>query len=652
MPRRKIRTINLKTDAELVAISAAAADAPAPLPRLTIIAYTGEPLTLAGWDLPVVIDTAGIGAEPPIPILLDHTPEIDNIVGQADQIDIQPGLITIKAQTLNDSPKITQFVKLASRGMRWQASLGATPTEIREIPQGETIQANDRQYEGPLYLVTKAKLREVSIVLFGADPNTDTLIGAQPMNAHAQHDAAPDNPTPKNDAPAQPEQKTAPTPETIRAEIAAELARIAQIQKLAANYPEIAAKAVAENWDITRTELEILRASRPIPAIHVKDETPLPKAIEAALCQSAGIPDAILAKHYDEKTLELASRRYRRAGLHALIYETIFAAGRYAKPGIMDEDTIRTAFEIDRQISAASAFSTITVSGILQNVANRIALESYSAVNAVAPVIAMESDVPDFKQAIRYRMTGLDSFEKVPPTGELKLASLGDTVFTNQADTYGAVLTLSRQMIINDDLGAFLQLPRMMGRRAAIAREKAVFELLLANPNNFFSTTNKNLLSGADTALSIAGLTKAEQQMSDQTDNNGLPILITPAILLVPTSLKVLAQQLMTETRVNETTATGKPSPANNPHAGKWQPVASPYLNAMGLSGSSPTAWYLLANPQDVAAIEIVYVQGRRQPTIETAEADFKTLGMSFRAYWDFGVALQDPKAIVKSTGA
>jgi hypothetical protein len=72
----------------------------------------------------------------------------------------------------------------------------------------------------------------------------------------------------------------------------------------------------------------------------------------------------------------------------------------------------------------------------------------------------------------------------------------------------------------------------------------------------------------------------------------------------------------------------------------------------MGLTGSSATAWYLLANPQDVAAIEIVYLQGRRTPTIESGEANMNTLGMKWRAYWDFGVALQDPRAAVKSAGA
>jgi hypothetical protein len=138
----------------------------------------------------------------------------------------------------------------------------------------------------------------------------------------------------------------------------------------------------------------------------------------------------------------------------------------------------------------------------------------------------------------------------------------------------------------------------------------------------------------------------------EQTDAGGKPILIRPRFLLVPTTLKVTAQQLMTETRVNETTTTDKPKPASNPHVGKWEPVATPYLNAQGISGSSATGWYLLADPNDVAAIEIAYLRGMRTPTIESGETDFDNLGMKWRGYFDFGVNVQDYRAAVRSKGA
>jgi len=127
--------------------------------------------------------------------------------------------------------------------------------------------------------------------------------------------------------------------------------------------------------------------------------------------------------------------------------------------------------------------------------------------------------------------------------------------------------------------------------------------------------------------------------------------LIRPALLLVPTSLAVTGRRLFNETRVNETTETGKPKPADNPFAGMFRPVVTPYLNAQGLTGSSAKAWYLFASAADVAAIEIAYLRGRRTPTIESGETSFNTLGMQWRGYFDFGVAMQDFRAAVKSKG-
>jgi phage major head subunit gpT-like protein len=440
---------------------------------------------------------------------------------------------------------------------------------------------------------------------------------------------------------------------TIRAEAAAESKRIAAIRKVCGKHGDIEGRAIEEGWDATRAELEVLRVSRPQgPAIQAGNKAPTAQAIEAALCLSVRMPEAKVVGWYGEQVVETArSRDLRGMGLHELFYHVIHAAGGHARPGRMNDDTIRTAFEADRTLrAAAGGFSTISLSGILSNVANKALLEAYSAVESVAVRICAQADVNDFKQVTRYRMTGQGTFEKVGPDGELKHAQLTEEAYTNQIDTYGKIIALTRQMIINDDLGAFLQIPRILGRQSALAVESAVFTLLLSNPGAFFSAGNKNFFSGATSVLQITSLTTAEQLFMDQVDKDGKPILISPAILLVPTSLKVVAQQLMTETRVNE--LTGPPKPANNPHAGKWIPLASPYLNSQGIAGGSATAWYLLANPADVAAMEIAYLRGQRTPTIESGETDFDTLGMKWRGYFDFGVAMQDFRAAVKSAGA
>ena len=53
-----------------------------------------------------------------------------------------------------------------------------------------------------------------------------------------------------------------------------------------------------------------------------------------------------------------------------------------------------------------------------------------------------------------------------------------------------------------------------------------------------------------------------------------------------------------------------------------------------------------------VAAIVVGFLNGQQTPTVESAQADFNTLGVQMRGYQDFGVALKDYRAGALSKGA
>ena len=186
---------------------------------------------------------------------------------------------------------------------------------------------------------------------------------------------------------------------------------------------------------------------------------------------------------------------------------------------------------------------------------------------------------------------------------------------------------------------------------------EAGWTVILANTGSFFGSGNLNNQSGASTALSIESLTAAEQLFMDQIDSAGDPIMLSPRYLVTGTALATVANQLMTETRSimeqRDTTATSKKAAAaSNPHAGKWTPVVSPFVNAQSLTGSSATVFYLFADPADEAAFTVSYLNGRDTPMIESSDLDFNYLGMSWRAVFDFGVDQCDPRAAVRSVGA
>ncbi len=258
-------------------------------------------------------------------------------------------------------------------------------------------------------------------------------------------------------------------------------------------------------------------------------------------------------------------------------------------------------------------------------------------------------NVSDFKTVTSYRLIGKDQYEEVAPGGELKHGTLGEQSYSNKADTYGLLLSIDRRDIINDDLGAITTVPRKLGRGSGLKINDIFWKTFLAN-SGFFKAANSNYLDGAESALSIEGLSKAEETFLNQTDPDGKPLGAMPALVLVPTALSATGTVLYKSLEIRDTSASTK-YPVANPHTNKFRVEVSRYLSNSQYPGHSSKAWYLLADPSDLAVIEVAFLNGQESPTIETAEADFNVLGIQMRGYHDFGVALQEPRGGVKNKG-
>ena len=240
-------------------------------------------------------------------------------------------------------------------------------------------------------------------------------------------------------------------------------------------------------------------------------------------------------------------------------------------------------FAFQPQLEAG--FSTIDIGGILSNVANKFLLDGFFSVERTWRNICAVRNVSDFKTVTSYRLIGKDQYEQVAPGGELKHGTLGEENYTNKADTYGLMLSIDRRDIINDDLGAITTVPRKLGRGSGLKINDVFWATFLDNAA-FFAAGNKNYLAGADTALSIDGLTKAEVAFMDQVDSDGKPIGIMPAIVLVPTALSAMGTQLYKSMELRDTTANTK-YPVANPHQGKFRVEVSRYLSNSQYTGNS-----------------------------------------------------------------
>jgi hypothetical protein len=641
------------------------------LPKFRMVAYTGGPMRLAGWRYPVVVDLAGLAIPSQNrPIRFGHDASSGGGVGHTDAIRVEAGQLVATGVVSRDTAAAKEIVVSSKNGFPWQASIGASVEEFEFVKDSQKIIVNGRTFDGPVNVVRKATLGEISFVDLGADGNTSAQVAASaadqkenpimevnapaiapvPASAHtpATTPPAPSAPAPSIQAAAS-ASTSERTPDQIRAEALAETQRIAVIRQVCGSghgrYGDIEAKAIAEGWDATRTELEVLRASRPkAPAVIIRDESLNTPILEAACLLTAKLEG--IEKQYEQPTLEAASRRFRGGiGLQELLLEAAWANGYTGRNFRDSQAVLRFAFGQSLQAS----LSTIDLGGILSNVANKFLLDGFFSVERTWRNLCAVRNVSDFKTVTSYRLIGTDTYETVQPGGELKHGTLGNESYSNKADTYGLMLSIDRRDIINDDLGAITTVPRKLGRGSGL-KINDVFWTAFLNNAAFFAAGNKNYLAGADTVLGIDGLTKAEVGFMDQVDSDGKPIGIMPAILLLPTALSALGTQLHKSLEIRDTTANTK-FPVANPHQGKFRSEVSRYLSNARYTGNSAKAWYLLADPADLPVIEVAFLNGQESPTIETAEADFHCLGIQMRGFHDFGCSLQDPRAGIKSKG-
>lgn len=673
-------------------------------PKVVGVAYSGGKMSLPGWRHPVVVDLAGMEIPESVPLLTNHENKTDSRIGIISAA-VRNNVLEITGEIVSDSKDAADIIAQGKAGADWQLSIGADVKEC-ELVKGSR-EVNGQEVEGPFYHIKKSTLREVSVVAVGADAHTNMKVNAkfnlvnlegETMNnksetksvsaVSAPNDAAPPEKKPEPEQkpgnpaskPGEPEKKTdnaekkpgqaaaEATPPAIQASagdvaatareaaqnaVKAERERISAIQAICdGEFPEIEREAIAGGWTpevVTKKVLETIRAERPAANVNISVKTApeggeLRKTIEAAMCLRVGVSADQLEKSYGARTVE-AGMAEMDMPLKQLLIECMKLDGIPYSRGF-DNETIR------------AAFSSVSLPGILSNVANKKLLQSYEAQPIIAMKLCSTGDLNDFKENDRFRLTDVGDLLPIAADGEIKDGGLIEESAKNQLDTYGKKFCLTRKMIINDDLGAFMKVPTAMGNRAARLIDQLFFSRLLSNPAQadgkaLFSTNHKNLLSGAGSALSSDSLKKAIQLFLDQVDADGQPISVEPKYLLVPTALKHLAIELTQGATLIMSGTDNAVRPALNVLSDEnLQVISSPYLGNSAYEGSSQTGWYLFGDPKTVDTWEIGFLKGKRTPTVERGETDFNTLGLWFRVYFDLGVREQDHRGMVKANGA
>lgn len=610
------------TEELLIAAAEVEIQAAGKTPAVSIVAYTGGQMVVPGWG-PLVIDLAGVDVSASqVSILADHDSTLRGVVGFG-RASVANGKLIVAGTIAPTTGAARQIIELARSGFQFQASVGVAPSEWKRVAAGDVVEVNGRAIRATGHgftLVRSSALKEVSIVAIGADAGTSVAIAASQEREEAFMTTT----------------ETEKTVDDLRAEAAAETERINAIRRVCnGQHGDIEARAIRDGWNEQRTELQVLRDSRPKgPFIHSTAVAPTRHVIEAAILAHMG-HETLSEKHLGPQAAQQA-RDMRVTSLVDLCRAALQLDGRETPSG--------------REALIRAALSTYSLPTALGNAANKVLLDSYTESPATWRAFAAIKSANDFKDHTGVRPSQTGDLEEVAPGGELKHGSVKESLYKYSVDTFGKMLTVDRRDIINDDLGLFEDTAASLGRAAMRSLSDLVYKVLLANAGGFFGAGNGNYDEGAGTALGAASLGTGVARMMAQRDDENRDLDIRARTLLTPPELQQTAKELLQSDfiqRANNDLPTG--NALKNVVSLEVEPRLS---NADRFTGTSAKAWYLFAGQMDMPIV-VAFLQGKQSPTVEFfgLDSDPNKLAATWRVYFDYGCALGDFRAAYKAKG-
>lgn len=563
-------------------------------------------------------------------VLFNH--DRDAVVGHIEKVWLEDNRGKALVRFDTDEQSETIFQKVQS-GTLQGVSVGYAINRYEVLEDEDTKSTNGR-FTGPAYVVTDWEPLEISIVSVPADPTVG--VGRSAEDIHTSIDTQEDNTRMDQEKNLEVQEvksepvETGITQEDLQKAMEQERKRTSEITAMfrdfdveGADEAIVLGKSVEEAREMVMDQLRARNAGVSVKMGEAESDK-FRAAAQDAVLMAAGIPVAEPAAGAQElrgySMIEMARESLRR------------------------ESDSTVNFGDNMELARAAINSTSTFPAIMSNLANKSVMVGFNEAETTYQIWAGKGSNRDFKEAARVALSEAGNLELVPEGGQFKQDSFGEASARTKVATYGKLFSLTRQAIINDDLGLFSKIATKYGSAAKRLVNKMVYAQLTGNVKmqdnvELFNSKHGNV-AGTGEALSVKAIAKAITAMRRQKGITGEATLnITPKYLVVPPELEVTAYQI-----VNSTAAVdGVNSGVVNPYKGRFIVVADAEL-------TDPDAWYLVADATQHDTIEVTYLNGVETPRLETRQG-FDVDGIEYKVAFDVGVDALDFRGLYKNAG-
>lgn len=571
------------------------------------------------------------------PLLDSHNSfQLKGVIGVVEKAELS-GDAVVRFSARDEVTPIWQDVQ---DGILRNASVGLNIFRLKEITKEDEPMKH--------YLAVDWEPMEVSLLPIGADPNAGLAAASGEKEefsyAELENDIIPAAiEQPKEEVMEQQkivdQPPSGPTPEQLEQQkLAAERTRVIELGKLGAEH-KLKAEFVEKHIQKGTPVEEFRQMLENFEAMAARSET--------YVAQPAAV---VTRDEVDTRREALSAALLHR--FNAVKYPIQKDLGSEYRGYSLFEIARLTAEQNGKRTGGMSklevvklAMSTSDFPFILENVANKSLRAGYEEQPRTFTPFCRQVSVTDFKQNKALQLGAAPTLVKVNEGGEFPHAALSEARETYQVLTYGQIIPLTRQAIINDDLGAFTRLPAMQGAAAARLESNVVWAIITANGamadgKNLFSSAHANDASGADVdPPDIAELGAARKAMRIQTGLEGETLNIVPRYILGPAALETTIAQLLTSI---------VPAQFSNV-VPDWVRSLTPIIEPR-LDVDSTTAWYLAADPNQIDTIWYCYLDGQQGVFMES-RVGFDVDGIELKVRHDFGAAAIDHRGLYRNEG-
>jgi hypothetical protein len=541
-------------------------------------------------------------------------------------------------------------------------SVGYKAIRSEWVPEGETAKIKGNSYDGPVMVRTRWRVKEVSLVPIGADELAK--VRSEPTKQNSRED---DNMDPQireflisrglaetaTEDEAWDFLRTLDVPVSVSGEnqpgnekdVDIEKIRAAATEEERDRFDEI--EAMCRDCDCEDMLADFIRKGVTVDAARKE----ILKVLRTRLDQGA----ANLQHHGPAEITADQVDKFRAAATDSILGRAGMPAEDPA-PG-HDELMGYTLRELARQPMEMIGRALITsdLPYILANVANKALFAGYETAPETWRVWCGVGSVPDFKTNYIPRVSEISDLDEVPEHGEYKYGKVTEAQESFAVPTYGKLFAITRQTIINDDLGALTNIPAGQGESAARKVGDVAYAVLTANAAMgdgvaLFHATHANFVAGGSGAIpGQATIAAGILAMGVQKDLQGLRRLnIRPEFFIAPKALEGAAEVFFQTIQFSDhsTVATDSSfaSTRTNLYAGSY--FTRVYDGR--LDDNDAAAWFL-AGPKG-KTVTVFFLNGVETPYLET-KAGWSVDGIEYKVRIDVGAKAVDWKALYMNDG-